>query len=93
MLLRRNFPQFLTLCNGFASHIYNLRRKFCLCHQFLSLLPCVGPWLWKYAKIKKEMGECELHGRYGDCYWVKVSKRAEKMERSKSLDEEIRDDI
>jgi hypothetical protein len=52
----------------------------------------VGPWLWKYAKIKEEKGECELHGRHSDYYWVEVSKREEKTERSKSLNEEIRDD-
>jgi hypothetical protein len=26
--------------------------------------------------------ECELHGRCSDYYWVEVSKRVEKMERS-----------
>jgi hypothetical protein len=41
------------------------------------------------VKIKEEKGECELRGRHSDCYWVEVSKREEKMERSKSLDEEI----
>jgi hypothetical protein len=43
----------------------------------------VGPWLWKYEKIKEEKVECELRGRHNDCYWVEVSKRKEKMERSK----------
>jgi hypothetical protein len=44
------------------------------------------------VKIKEEKGECELCGRHSDCYWVEVRKRAEKMERRKSLDEEIEDD-
>jgi hypothetical protein len=52
----------------------------------------VGPWLWKYAKIKEKKGKYELRGRHNDCYWVKVSKREEKTERSKPLDEEIEDE-
>jgi hypothetical protein len=44
------------------------------------------------VKIKEEKGECELHRRHSDCYWVEVRKREEKTERSKSLDEEIGDD-
>jgi hypothetical protein len=43
----------------------------------------VGPWLWKQAKIKEEKAKRELRGRHSDCYWVEVSKREEKMERSK----------
>jgi hypothetical protein len=43
--------------------------------------------------IKEENEECKLRGRHSDCYWVKLRKRAEKMERSKPLDEEIKDDI
>jgi hypothetical protein len=42
--------------------------------------------------IKEEKGECELCGRHSDYYWVEVRKRVEKMERSKSLNEEIDDD-
>jgi hypothetical protein len=34
------------------------------------------------VKIKEEEVKCELHERHSDCYWVKVSKRAEKKERS-----------
>jgi hypothetical protein len=40
-----------------------------------------GPWLWKQAKIKEENSKRELRRRHSDCYWVKVSKREEKMER------------
>jgi hypothetical protein len=40
----------------------------------------VGPWLWKYAKIKEEKGECELHGRHSDYYWVEVRKSVGNME-------------
>jgi hypothetical protein len=41
-----------------------------------------GPWLWKYVNIREEKGECEMHGRHSDYYWVKVRKTAENMERS-----------
>jgi hypothetical protein len=37
----------------------------------------------KQAKIKEEKEKCEVCGRQSDSYWVEVSKRAEKMERSK----------
>jgi hypothetical protein len=40
----------------------------------------VGPWLWKYARIKEEKGECELRGRHSDCCQVEVNKGEEKME-------------
>jgi hypothetical protein len=33
-------------------------------------------------KIKEGKVKCELRGRHNDCHWVKVRKRAEKMERS-----------
>jgi hypothetical protein len=46
-------------------------------------LGTVGPWLWKQEKIKEEKAKCELRRRHSDCYWVKVRKREEKMERSK----------
>jgi hypothetical protein len=42
----------------------------------------VGPWLNKQVKIKEEKGARELLGRHNDFYWVEVSKREEKMERS-----------
>jgi hypothetical protein len=42
----------------------------------------VGPWLWKEAKYKEEKVKSDLCGGYSNCYWVKVSKRAEKMEQS-----------
>jgi hypothetical protein len=35
------------------------------------------------VKIKEEKEKRELRGRHNDCYWVEVSKRAEKMEQSK----------
>jgi hypothetical protein len=50
--------------------------------QLLDKEKIVGPWLWKYAKIKEEKGECKWHGRHSDYYWVEVNKRAEKMKRS-----------
>jgi hypothetical protein len=44
------------------------------------------------VKIKEEKGECTLHRRHNDYYWVEVSKREEKTEQSKPLDEEIEND-
>ena len=43
----------------------------------------VGPWLWKKTKIKEQKMKIELRGRNNDYYWVKVSKREEKMEKIK----------
>jgi hypothetical protein len=40
----------------------------------------IGPWLWKKENIKEEKVKHELRGRHNDYPWVKVSKRAEKME-------------
>jgi len=42
----------------------------------------VGPWLWKRGKIEKEKVKCALRRRYSNCYWGKVHRREENMERS-----------
>jgi hypothetical protein len=56
---------------------------------------CVGPWLWKKAKIKEE-------ARSANCTddkltkigskWPKEKKRRSEVRERKSLDEEIKDD-
>jgi hypothetical protein len=35
------------------------------------------------VKNKEEKEKCKLRGRHNDCYWVEVSKREEKAEKSK----------
>jgi hypothetical protein len=37
------------------------------------------------VNIKEEKVKCELHGRHSNCYWVRVRKREEKMERSPKM--------
>jgi hypothetical protein len=45
----------------------------------------IGPWLLKEVKNKEEKVKIELRGRHNNCHWVKVSKRAENMERSMEM--------
>ena len=43
-------------------------------------------------RTRKKKENANFTKEHSDDYWVEVSKRAEKMERSKPLDEEIEDD-